>query len=113
MKIKPLFSLFLIFMTVSIAIGCSRTSPIQDVTNAPVTVATGKNYTLTDVRNAIMRAGASLGWQMQDVAPGHMVGTLNIRTHMAQVDIRYNTKAYSITYKDGRNQSSAPPLKRL
>ena len=101
MKLKSLFSLFLI--TTLILIGCARTSPIQDINNAPVTVATGKNYTLTDVKNAIMRAGAALGWQMQDVAPGHLVGTLNVRTHMAQVDIKYNTKTYSITYKDSSN----------
>jgi len=104
MKIKPLFNLFLILIMASIAIGCARTSPIQNVSNAPVTmVATGKNYTLTDVKNAIIRAGASLGWQMQDVAPGHMVGTLYIRSHMAQVDIKYSTIAYSITYKDSSN----------
>ena len=78
MKIKPLFNLFLILIMASIAIGCARTSPIQNVSNAPVTmVATGKNYTLTDVKNAIIRAGASLGWQMQDVAPGHIVSVLD------------------------------------
>ena len=98
MKLKSLFSLFLI--TTLILIGCARTDAIYNVNSAPITVASMKSYTLTDVRNAIVRAGAGIGWQMQEVAPGHLVGTLNIRTHMAQVDIKYNTKTYSITYKD-------------
>ncbi|MFO1433507.1 MAG: hypothetical protein U1F76_25990 [Candidatus Competibacteraceae bacterium] len=103
MKTRPLFSLLAILITALIAIGCSRTDPVQNIDNAPITVTSGKNYTLTDVRNAIVRAGVGLGWQMQDVAPGHLVGTLNIRSHMAQVDIKYNTKAYSITYRDSSN----------
>ena len=101
MKLKSLFSLFLI--TTLILIGCARKDAIYDVNDAPVTVTSTKSYTLTDVRNAIMRAGAALGWQMQEVAPGHLVGTLNVRTHRAQVDIKYNTKSYSITYKDSTN----------
>ena len=104
MKIKILINLFLLLILTSLASGCARTSLIQNVSNAPVTtVATGKKYTLTDVRDAIVRAGTSLGWQMQDVVPGHIVGTLYLRTHMAQVDIKYSTTAYSITYKDSSN----------
>ena len=74
MKLKSLFSLFLI--TTLILIGCARTDAIYNVNSAPITVASTKSYTLADVRNAIVRAGAGIGWQMQEVAPGHIVGTL-------------------------------------
>lgn len=33
----------------------------------------------------------------------NMVGTLNLRSHMAQVDIRYTTTSYSITYRDSKD----------
>jgi hypothetical protein len=52
------------------------------------------------MRNAIYRAGIPLGWQMKEVKPGHIIPTLNIRSHMAQTDINYNPNTYSITYRD-------------
>jgi hypothetical protein len=52
------------------------------------------------VEKAILRAGAARGWQMRKVRSGHIVATLNIRRHMAQVDITYNKKTYNIQYKD-------------
>ena len=40
---------------------------------------------------------------MRKEAPGHIIGTLNIRDHIAIVDITYNSDSYSITYKDSTN----------
>jgi hypothetical protein len=34
---------------------------------------------------------------------GKIVGTLALRTHLAVIDIAYDTKAYSIRYKDSSN----------
>ena len=82
------------------ALGCT-TKPIYNVTNAPV--STAQQASLDDVRQAIQRAGASLGWQMQPDAPGHMLGTLALRNHVAVVDINYTPRTYSITYKDSTN----------
>lgn len=78
-------------------IGC-RTAPVYNVTDTAVNVS-GK-ATADDVKQAIMSAGAGLGWQMKEVKPGHIVGSLFIRKHSAVVDIPYSTKSYSITYKD-------------
>lgn len=79
-------------------VGCA-TKPVYNVTNAPV--ATSKpNPSLDDVGKAIMRAGAALGWQMKETKPGHMLGTLYLRKHVAVVDVNYSTTSYSITYKD-------------
>ena len=58
---------------------------------------------MDDMQKAIVRAGAGLGWQMKVAEPGLIVGTLRLRSHMAVVDIKYDTKAYSITYKDSSN----------
>lgn len=88
--------------TLLIALAGCRTAPIHNVENAPVT-PTGDQITMEQVKDAIIRAGSGLGWRMRPVEPGHMVGTLHLRTHMAKVDIRYDTDSYDITYKDSSN----------
>lgn len=73
--------------------------PIHNVDNAPVSTS-NSNYDLNDVTKAIQRAGTGLGWQMKEETPGHIVGTLFLRNHMAKVDITYTLDDYSIKYKD-------------
>lgn len=82
-------------------VGC-RSNPVYNVEGAPVSTSTS-GYNLRDVRNAIQQAGVSLGWQMKDVQPGLIVGTLYVRDHMAQVEIPYNRTSYSIIYRDSQN----------
>lgn len=91
------FSVCLMF-----AAGC-RTAPIKNVTNAPVMTAETTAPDLQQVRGAIIKAGAGNGWQMTPVQDGLIIGTLNIRTHQAVVNINYDTKTYNITYKDSLN----------
>jgi hypothetical protein len=74
--------------------------PIYNVKSAPVEAPGGKPPTMAEVEKAIVRAGSSLGWRMQPVKEGHVVGTLHLRAHTAVVDITYDTKTYNITYKD-------------
>lgn len=87
--------------------GCVRTGPIYNVTDAPVATASGKATTAAHVRTAIITAGTALGWQITDAGPGKLVGTLNIRTHQAVVDIPYSAKAYSIVYRSSQNLDEA------
>lgn len=84
---------------VLLAAGCRTPTPVYNVTDAQV-VATKANPSLDEVGQAIQRAGVSLGWQMKLTKPGHILGTLNLRTHVAVVDVNYSTKSYSIKYKD-------------
>ncbi len=77
--------------------GC-RAAPIYNVTSAPIEVT--NKHSSKDIRKAIQAAGIGLGWIMKAKKAGHIVGTLNLRTFTAIVDIRYNNKTYSITYKD-------------
>ncbi len=96
MNIKKLSVVTLIALAVIIT-GC-RSQPVRDVIDAPV-AASGKQ-TLADVGKAIKQAGASLGWGMREIKPGHITGTIYLRKHMAKVDVKYTTKTYNITYKD-------------
>lgn len=83
--------------------GCT-TAPIQNVEQAPIVLASGKtSVTMTEVNNAIVRAGTRLGWQMQPQAPGRLSGRLALRTHTAIVDVEHDTKTYSIKYRDSTN----------
>ncbi len=78
-------------------------APILNVTDAPVKTLSGKELTSDQVTKAIVLAGMGLKCEMDIAAPGHIIGTLNLRSHQAIVDITYNTKIYSIIYKSSRN----------
>lgn len=96
MSFKKISTVILAAFLVTV-IGC-RSNPIRNVVDAPV-MATG-NYTLNSVRDSIITAGQGLGWGMKEIKPGVILGTLFVRTHMAKIQIAYNKKNYSITYKD-------------
>jgi hypothetical protein len=81
--------------------GCTS-RPIYNVADAPV-VTSGKAASMQDVQGAIIRAGSSLGWKMSPAEPGLVVGRLDLRTHTAIVNVRYDVKTYSITYKESVN----------
>lgn len=80
--------------------GC-RANPVFNIENAPIEMST--KHSSKDIKKAIIRAGASLGWQMKSKKSGHIVGTLFLRKHVAVVDIKYTKKDYSITYKSSQN----------
>jgi hypothetical protein len=95
---KPVLrALFVAFIAAALA-ACVQ--PIYNVKQAPVETPGGKPPTMAEVEKAIMRAGAGLGWKMQPTKPGHIVGTLQLRTHTAIVDVTFDTRTYNITYKD-------------
>ena len=80
--------------------GC-RTNPVRNVNESPTNVSS--KASLAQVRDGIVRAGTALGWAMKADAPGHVLGTLNLRKHVAVVDINYDREKYSITYKNSTN----------
>ena len=82
-------------------IGC--VAPLINVTDSAITTGSEKSATLQELGEAVIRAGGSLGWRMQRIKPGHIVGTLFLRSHMAAVDIAFNEDTYSITYKNSSN----------
>ena len=77
-----------------------RTVDLYNVQNAP---GASKAVSMADVETAIRRAGHGLGWQITPQGPGKAEGVLVLRDHRAVVDITYDTKNYSITYKDSAN----------
>ena len=79
--------------------GC-RTAPIYNVESSPVPASA--NLTRKQVGNVIEREATVLGWHVERQAPGRMVATLELRRHVAVVDILYDDKQFSIHYKDSK-----------
>ena len=90
-----------------LGIGACTSAPIYNVSDAPVSAASGKALQASQVRQVIITAGSALGWRIVDAGPGHLEGTLNLRTHAAVVDIPYSATKYSIQFKSGENLKSA------
>ena len=52
---------------------------------------------------AMQNGGATSGWIVKQVEPGHVEATIYVRSHMAKVDIMYDAAAYTIRYNDSEN----------
>lgn len=89
-------------LTLLVLSGC-RGLPIYTVTDNDISTLGSGDKTMDQVKAAIIDAGTPLGWVFADKGEGHLMATLAVRKHMAVVDITYNTKAYSINYKDSEN----------
>ena len=90
-----------ILLLAGLALASCRGTPVYNVTSA--TMASPPGATQEQVAIAIKRAGLSKGWQMIDKGPSEIEGRLNLRSHLAVVSITFDTKQFSITYKDSNN----------
>lgn len=81
--------------------GCAQ--PVYNVVDAPVVAASGTSPQMDAVKMVIIRAGVGLGWSMRPVRPGLIEGRLALRTHVAEIDVTYDTRTYNITYRDSTN----------
>lgn len=90
-------------LAIVIVTGCRGAGQIYNVKEAPITTSAGKELTVDQVGKAIMDAGIGLRWIMVVTKPGQIVATQNARNHTAIVDIAYDSKTYSMTYKDSVN----------
>jgi hypothetical protein len=80
--------------------GC-RSAPVLDVVSAPVT--TTKPVSINQMESAIIGGETGPGWRMMPQGPGQIEGVLSLRDHRAVVTVNYDTKSYSIKYKDSSN----------
>jgi len=94
-------SLLGIVLSAVLLAGCAP-AKVRNVTDSPVR-SNKSPVTMQDVSGAIKHAGAGLGWAMLDSGPGKIDGTLRLRTHVAEVEVSYDTSKYSIQYKNSVN----------
>jgi hypothetical protein len=92
----------LVALAVVLATAACRTAPVYNV-DTSLAGPPNTKLTVQQVGQAIWRAGNRLGWRMEQVSPGVLTGTLNLRRHVAVVSITHDTATYRITYKDSSN----------
>jgi hypothetical protein len=90
-------------LLVVVALAGCNAAPILNVDSAAATNAAGKAMSKDQVRAAIVRAGAALGWQMKDEGPNMVVASITLRNHSAVVEIPYSATSYSIKYRSSAN----------
>lgn len=84
-------------------LACRTLPAVYNVENSVFTTAVRQELTMEQIKTAITQAGTNNGWTMKPEGEGRLVATLfGRREQMAQVDIQYNSKSYSITYKDSQ-----------
>lgn len=101
----------LVLVTVAVLmLSACRAAPIHNISESPITPVSGTEPTLEQVTKAIVAAGLQPRppWTMRVEEPGHIVASLHIRSHVAVVDITYDTKSYSITYQESTNLKYDP-----
>jgi hypothetical protein len=101
MNKKRLLTISLL-VTLLLLTGC-KTAHILTVSNAPIPDAPSGSLTMTEVGNAIIKAGNGLGWEMHPKSTGRIIGTRYFRTHQAAVDIHYSRQNYTIQYRSSVN----------
>jgi hypothetical protein len=72
----------------------ARQVPLTD----PQPIAVPAGLKVEQVSKAIRAALAGRAWAVTSEEPGHIVSTLNVREHMAKIDIVYDTRTITIKY---------------
>ncbi|WP_323846023.1 hypothetical protein [Microbulbifer magnicolonia] len=62
----------------------------------------GSVQTQDSVKKGIIAGCIDKGWTCQEVSPGLIAATINVRKHRAVANIAYNADSYSISYKDSQ-----------
>ena len=74
----------------------ARQVPLTD----PEPVAVPAGLKIEQVTKAIKAALVGRTWAVTSEEPGHIVSTLNLREHMAKIDIVYDVQTIRIKYLD-------------
>jgi hypothetical protein len=74
-------------------------TPLVDPAPIPVPAGLDAKAVATSIR----LGGAQRGWLVTRQDPGAMELTLNIRTHVAKVGVKYDTQSIQLTYLDSTN----------
>lgn len=98
---KGIYKLFTVALMLAVMLVGCRSAPIMNIDSAVIVV--NEKHTSKDIKKAIIRAGASLGWNMKSAKTGYIIGTLHLREHKAVIDVLYNKNNYSIKYKSSTN----------
>lgn len=76
----------------------ARQVPLEN----PEPIAVPAGLSEQKVARSIKAALVGRGWVVTEEQPGKIVSTLNLRSHMAKIDISYNPSQIKIAYLDSK-----------
>jgi hypothetical protein len=94
LRSRPLFSV--LFVSLLVLLMGARGVPLID----PEPIAVPSGVSLRDVGKAIKASLVGRNWVINEDNPGRIVSTLNLRTHMAKIEVAYDEKMVDIRYLD-------------
>ena len=98
--------LFLMCLALGVASAAQRSRTLENVGPRPHYAPSGTSD--EQLAAAIRSAAEEEGWLITAAAPGVMEALLLIRSHRAEVTIRYDESNFSITYADSWNLNYNP-----
>lgn len=99
---KGVFLLLLVSILSSGLLGCTS-SKITNFNDQYYSMSGKMGPSLDQIDRAIKEAGVRRRWMMETVEPGHIIGLIRVRQHMAQVDIFFDRQKFSIKYRNSEN----------
>jgi hypothetical protein len=88
--------LCLLFVPLLALLMGARTVPLVD----PAAILVPAGSPIKNVERSIKAALVGRQWVVGVDEPGHIVAQLNLRTHMAKIDVAYDTSAITMKYLD-------------
>lgn len=85
-------------------VAACKTAPVYNVSSEPVnSVSAQPALSVEQVENVIIGAAIKRGWKPRVVNSGLIEARLDLRQHMAVINISYSPTSYSIQYVDSQN----------
>ena len=102
MKRNVLILLMLTLVLCFSGVACQRKG-VQPIDRTNTAIPAFGKFTKNQVRDAIIRGGSNIGWQMREEKPGLILGTWATRENSVTVQIPYTEKEYVIKYHSSVN----------
>lgn len=99
----PLRSLVISLLLLCTTFVSCRTAPIRNIPDNSIPTINQNALNQDELEAAIIMGGNKAGWSMRKTEPGLIVGTIQVRVHEAQVNVRYTGNSWNITYRDSKN----------
>ncbi|WKD49946.1 hypothetical protein [Microbulbifer spongiae] len=88
---------------VAVTLGACTSYPLLNIQDRIVpSRIDGSSQTRDSVKQSIIAGCIVKGWSCQEVSPGQILASIDIRKHHAEANINYDNDSYSITYKDSK-----------
>lgn len=105
--------------SIALVVACMTASPVValevvEQRYTDLASLTGKTFPASKIVSAFKQCSLSRGWKFDTNGSGRMIGQLFVRgKHYVAVDVAYNSKSYTISYRDSKNMKYNPETKKI